>query len=97
MEEVFVREADAVFEFGLVRPAQGGGFAHIEKLARRTVGTGGVPLDLALVAHDLGHQLRQGLDGQFLAGAGVDGLVAGVVIHQEDAEVGEVIDIEELS
>ena len=56
-----------------------------------------IPLDLAGVAHDLGDQLGQLLDGQLLAGTSVDRLVAGVVVHQEDAQVCKVVHIQELT
>ena len=62
-----------------------------------TVGFGGIPLDLSRISNHFGHQFRQFLDGQFLAGAGVDGFIAGIVVHQEDAEIGKVIHIQELT
>ncbi len=96
-QEVLIGQADAVFEFGLVGPAEGGGFGDVEEFAGRAVGTGGVPFDAARVPHDAGHQFGELFDGEFLAGAGVDGLVAGVVVHQEHAEVGEVVDVEEFA
>ena len=78
---------------GLVGPAQIGSLRHVQQLTRRAVGLGGIPLDLAGVAHDLGDQLGQLLDGQLLAGTSVDRLVAGVVVHQEDAQVCKVVHI----
>ena len=81
----------------MVGPAEGGGFGDVEEFAGRAVGAGRVPLDPARVAHDFGDEFRQLFDGEFLAGTGVDGLVAGVIVHQEHAEVGEVVDVEELS
>ena len=90
-------QADAVFEFGTVGPAKVGGFAHVEELAGGAVGTGGVPEDAALVAYYLGYELGEGLDGELLAGASIDSLVTAVVVHEEHAEVGQVIDIEELA
>ena len=97
VEEILIGQADAVFQLGLVDPAQPGGLAYIQEFAGRAVGTGGVPLDDARISYHFGHQFGEGLDGEFLAGAGVDGLVAAVVVHQEHAEVGKVIDIKELS
>jgi len=96
-QEVFVGEADAVFEFGFVGPAEGGGFADVQELARGAVGAGGVPEDPAGVADHLGDEFGQGLDGEFFAGAGVDGFVTGVVVHQEDAEVREVVHVQEFA
>ena len=63
-------------------------FGDVEELAGGAVGTGGIPEDTALVAYHLGHELGEGLDGELLAGAGIDGL---------HTEVGQVIDIEELA
>ena len=96
MQEVVISEPDAVLQLGLVGPAEGRRLAYVEQLVRRAVGTGGVPFDLARVTHHLGYQFRQRLDGQLLARSRIDSLVAAVVIHQEDAEVGQVVDIEEL-
>ena len=97
VEEVFVSHADAVLELSLVGPAKAGGFGDIEELSWGAVRSCGVPLDFALVAHDLGHELGEGFDGEFLAGAGIDGFVTAVVVHEEHAEVGQVINIEELA
>ena len=97
MEEVIVAEADAIFQLGLVGPTEALGLADIEELAGSTVRTGGVPLDLSLVADDLGDKFGKGLDGELLACASIDGLVTRVVVHEEHTEVGEVIDIEELT
>ena len=47
MEEIFVGETDAVFEFGLIGPSESGGFAHIEELTWGDVRTGGIPFDFA--------------------------------------------------
>ena len=97
MEEILVGKADAVLELGAVTPAEALGLADIEELARGAVGTCGIPLDLALEAYDTSHHLGKGLDGEFLAGAGVNRLIARVVVHEEDAEVGKIVDIEELA
>ena len=97
MEEIFVGEADAVFEFGLIGPSEFGGFAHIEELTWGAVRTGGVPFDFAFKTNDFGHQFGESLDGDLLACAGIHGLIARVVVHEEHAEIGKVIDIEELA
>lgn len=68
VQEVLVGQAQTVFQFRLVSPAQIGSLRHIQQLAGSTVRLGGIPLDLAGVAHDLGDQLGQLLNGQFLAG-----------------------------
>lgn len=97
VEEVLVGEADAVGEFGAVGPAEFCGFRYVEELAGGTVGFGGVPFDCALVADGLCDEFSEFLDGELFAGASVDGLVAGVIVHQKDAERREVIDIEKLA
>ena len=76
MEEVFVGEADAVFEFGLIGPSESGGFAHIEELTWGAVRTSGVPFDFAFKTNDFGYKFGESLDGDFLAGAGIHGLIA---------------------
>ena len=53
-----VGEADAIFEFGLVSPAEGGGFGDVEEFAGGAVGTGGVPFDAALVVNYFCNQFR---------------------------------------
>ena len=97
VEEVGVGETDAVLQLGLVGPAEGGGLRDVEELAGGAVGTGGVPLDAAFVADDFGDELGEGLDGELLTGAGIHGFVTAIVVHEEDTEVGEVVDIEELA
>ena len=97
VQKVIIRQADAILQLGLVGPAEGCSLAHIQQLARGAVRAGGVPFDVAFVANNLGDQFGELLDGQLLPRSGVYGLVAAVVVHQEDAEVGEVVDIEELA
>ncbi len=97
LQKILIGQTDSVFKFGFVGPTQLGGFAHVQELAGGAVRTGGVPEDFAFVPHNLGDEFGKGLYRQFLARAGIDGLVAGVVVHQEHAEVGKIIDIEELA
>ena len=93
MEEVFVGEADAVFEFGLIGPSEFGGFAHIEELTWGAVRTGGVPFDFAFKTNNFGYKFGESLDGDLLACAGIHCLIARIVVHEEHAEVGKVIPI----
>ena len=97
MEEIFVGEADAVFEFGLIGPSEFGGFAHIKELTWGAVRTGGVPFDFAFKTNDFGYQFGESLDGDLLARASLHSLDARVGVHEEHTEVGKVIDIEELA
>lgn len=96
MEEVLVGETDAVLQFRPVGPAEGSRLGDVKELARGAVRFGRVPEYLAIVADNPGDKRRQFLDRYLLASAGVDRLVAGIVVHQEHAEVGEVVHIEEL-
>ena len=97
MEEIIVTHTNSFFQFSFIFPAKFFCLRDIQQFPRGAVGTGGVPQDLAFVPHDLGDEFGEGLDGEFLAGAGIDSLVAGVVVHQEHAEVGKVIYILELA
>ncbi len=85
------------FEFGLVCPAEAGGFRHVKELAGCSVGAARVPVDTTFVAYDLCGQFGELFYGQLLAGTGINRLVAGVVVHKEHAQVGEVVDIQELA
>ena len=76
VKEVLVTEADAVFKLGFVTPTELGSFADIEELTRGAIGTGGVPFDFAFVANDLGNEFGESLDGEFLASAGINSLIA---------------------
>ena len=96
MEEVLVGKADAVLQFSPVGPAERRRLGDVKELARGAVRLGRVPKYLAIVADNPGDKRRQFLDRYLFASAGVDRLVAGIVVHQEHAEVGEVIHIEEL-
>ena len=97
VEKVVIRHADAVFEFGGVCPTEFGCLADIQELARGTVGTRRVPLYATLISHHFRHQFGQRFDSQFLACTGIDGLIARVVIHEEYAEVRQVVHIQELT
>lgn len=96
-EEVGVSEADAFGERSRCCPAEAGGFADVEKFARCAVGFGCVPADNALISDRLRHEFGKSFDGDFFARADIDGFVAGVVIHEEYAELGKVIDIKKFA
>lgn len=97
LQEILVSKADTVLEFGLVGPAQCRGLRDVKQLARRAVRHRGVPANLARIADYLGNQLGQRLDGQLLARAGIHRLVARVVVHQEDTQIGQVVHVEKLA
>ena len=97
MQEVLIGKAQAVFQLGLIGPAQVRCLADVQQFAGCAVGLGGIPLDFAGVAYDLGDKLGQLLDGQLLAGSRVDGLIAALVVHKKYAQVGEVVYIEKFT
>ena len=76
VQHAFVAQAQAVGELRGVGPAESRSFADIEKLARCSIWARCVPFDPAVIAYRSGYQLGQFFYGQFLAGSGVDGLVA---------------------
>src|SRR5436309_194662 len=63
-------------------PAERGHLAHVEQLARRAVGLGGVPKEFALETDDGGNHLRQFADGQVIAAPQVDELGRVVRFHE---------------
>ena len=91
VEEVLISKLDSFLKFSFIGPAKFCCFAYIQQLARGAVGTGGVPLDFALVAHYLGYELGEGTDGELLAGAGIDGFVAAVVVPDEQLDRKSVV------
>ena len=97
VEEVLVSQTDAILKFCLVCPSELGSLADVKQLAWCAVGTGSVPLDTSFVTYNLCHQLSQSLDCQLLTCACIDGFVTAVVVHEEHAEVGEVVNIKELT
>ena len=58
-EEVLIRQPNAIFEFGLIGPAQSCGLADIQQLSRGAVRLCGIPLDLAFIPDNLGNKLSQ--------------------------------------
>jgi hypothetical protein len=69
----------------------------IHELPGRTIRLAGVPHQLPLEPDHLLHQLRKLLDGHLATTPHIDMFQPGVVIHQEDHGVGEVIHVEELA
>ena len=97
IQKIIIAEPDAVLQFCLVSPAETFSLRHIQQLPGRTIRAARVPPDLALVADNPSHQFRQPPDRDLLARAGIHRLVTAVVVHQENAEVGKVVHIEELA
>ena len=78
-------------------PSHGRGLADIEEFTGSTVRSGSVPFYGALKAYNTGHHFRQRFDRYLLASAGIDGFVAAIIVHQEEAKVGKVVDIQEFA
>ena len=71
--------------------------AHVEQLARRAVRLRRVEPDVDTGCHDVANLLGELADGQIFPGPDVDVIVAVVVFHQEQARVGEIVDVQELA
>jgi len=89
---------EAVFEGGL-----GGevelffGAGGVEAAPGLSVGFGGVPLDLAFEAGEVGDEFGEGFDGDFAAGAEIDGFGFVVFFRGENDAFGGVFDVEEFA
>src|SRR5216684_2407628 len=77
-------------------PAEGCGERRIHHLARHAVGTAGIELHAALVAHDLADQADEIDDRHVGTGAEIDDRLVGIVLHQVHHAVRGIVDIEEL-
>lgn len=85
---------EALFEGGLGGEVEGLlGSGGVEAAAGLAVGFGGVPVDLACVAAELGDQFGEVADGDFAAGAEVDGVGGVVVFGGQDDGFGGVFDV----
>ena len=90
-----VEGGDTVLEFHGVVPAEGVQLAHVGEFAQGAVGFGGVPLDMAIVAHGGLDQFGQLADSDLLAAADVDVAVAHLVAraaHVLEVDVLQAID-----
>ncbi len=97
VEEPLVGGADAGLEVDLGRPAQVVELGDVEHLAGGAVGLGGVEAQRGVGADDVADHLGEVADGDVHAGADVDVFGVAVVLHEEQAGVGEVVDVEELA
>src|SRR5437879_5675273 len=79
-----VRARDAVGERNRRRPAEPLEARDVEQFARCSVGLGRVVDDLALVPHDVAHELRQFRDAHVLAASDVHDLRRVPRLHQEN-------------
>src|SRR5260370_38007175 len=89
-----ISKPDSFLERGAGAPAKPGKTADVEQFARRAVRPRGVEADLAGIANGRGDHAGEFGDGDVLAGADIDQFVAGIDIHQMNAGVGEIVDIQ---
>ena len=92
----FVGFDEALLEGDLRLPPHALYLGAIHELPGCAVRLAGVPHQLPLEPHHLLHQLSELLDGDLAATPHIDVLQPGVLVHQEDDRVGEVIDVQEL-
>src|SRR5579863_7043028 len=91
-----ISEPDAVLKRGAGAPAEFGNAADVEQFSWRAVGPRGIETDRTAIADGRGHHPGEFGDRDVLAGADIDQLAAGVMLHQVNAGVREIVDIEEL-
>src|SRR5882672_4883453 len=91
-----VGRGQAFAQGGARLPAERCGERRIHHLARHAVGTAGIELHAALVAHDLADQADEIDDRHVGTGAEIDDRLVGIVLHQVHHAVRGIVDIEEL-
>src|SRR5215213_2445786 len=87
---------DALAQWRRVRPTEIVEATDVEQLPGCPVGLGGVEVERRGGVHDVANGLGELTDGEVVAGPDVDVHLVLVVVHQEEARVGEVVDVEEL-
>src|SRR5450756_1177896 len=80
----------------LRRPAELLYFRHVEKLLRRAVRARRIKLDLALETDDLCDLGSEVGDGDVLPGPDIEKAQIGIMLHQENAGIAEIIGAEKL-
>src|SRR6266436_7049509 len=90
-----IGQPNSILKRGARAPAQFGKAADVEQFARRAVGPRGVEADLAAVPDSRGHHAREFGNGNVFAGADVGQFIRGVVLHQVNAGIRHVVDVEE--
>src|SRR5262245_54303068 len=91
------RGADPVLESDRRAPSERGDAAHVEELARHAVRLRRVELQRHARRDDAADQLPELADRDVRADADVERDLAFVVAQEEDARVGEIVDMEELA
>ncbi len=94
LQEPFVGPRDPFAQSDGVVPAQAVQFGDIEEFARRPVGFGRVPGQVALESDDVTDQFRQFADGDVFAAADIDDFGAVIFLEQEEAGGGQIVDME---
>src|SRR4029077_4236059 len=96
-QEPSVRGADALFQSDAWRPAERREARGVEELARRAVRLRVIEAQLAAEAHDPRHSVRELGDRQVLSPADVDELGVVVTLHEEQAGVRQVVNVQYLA
>ena len=97
VQEPLIGLLDALDEVDAGLPAHAGEGGGVEQLARGAVGLGGIEDEPAAVAHDRGDQPGELGDGEVPAPADIDLLLAAVMAQQEQAGIGQIVDMQELA
>src|SRR5215211_6418624 len=77
-------------------PPEPAHLAHVQKLARSTIGLGDIERDRTFVTHNLLYELGKLAYAHVLAAPDVYGLPTGVVVHKEEAGISQVFYVQKL-
>src|SRR4051794_31016665 len=94
-QKCLVGEPDALLQPRAGTPAELCEPAHIQQLSGRAVWPRRIEADFAAVADGRGHKAGKLGNRNVLAGADIDEFSLRIGLHQMDASVGEIVDIEE--
>ena len=97
IEIPLVSTDQAVAQRDAVVPSQPMKPRNIEQLSRRTVGLRGIEDQFGMRKHDVANQFRNFANRDVFACSDVDRSWLVVVLHQEQAGCGQIIDVQEFS
>src|SRR5215471_142864 len=96
-EEIGIRGGDTIAQRGLCAPAQCCELADVQQLLRSSVRARGIERQRSGIADDVGDELCEFGDGRVLPGPDIQKPVPRIVLQDEYAGVGEVVDGEKLA
>src|ERR1700685_3394179 len=96
-DEIRIASCQAAAQWRPRCPTQRGQLRDVEQLSRRAVRTRGVESELAAIAHDNGDQAGEFARGDLLARADIEMRLGRIVLHDENAGVGQSIGKNELA